>query len=116
MGKILSESIANATLSEMANADIRKMDYDELTDLSEIEINSNLPVKERVKQFVEKVGNPYCYISHGVKIKLSFSGEKSLADCLASCMSLGATMFGTENHTSIGDVVVEVPEKKPEAA
>lgn len=116
MGKMFSKSIANATLSEMANADIRRMDFDELTDLSEIEIDSSLPVKDRVKQFVEKVGNPYCYKSHGVKIKLCFGGEKSLADCLASCMSLGATMFGTENHTSIGDVVVEIPEKKPEAA
>lgn len=95
MGKMFSKSIANATLSDMANADIRKMDYDELTDLSKIEIDSNLPVKDRVKQFVEKVGNPYCYISHGVKIKFSFSGEKSLIDCLASCITacLQQTLF-----------------------
>ena len=69
-------------LEKMKNVDIKTVRKEDLVDISTVKINSDLPIKERVEDFIRQIKNPYCYLDHGVIIKVNFTGGKSLADCL----------------------------------
>ena len=44
----------------MKNVDVRTVDRDRLVDINEIEIDDNLPPKERAEAFLRQIKNPYC--------------------------------------------------------
>ena len=46
-------------LQEMKIADIMKIDREELVDIMQIEIDEKKPMEERIKDYIEQVGNPY---------------------------------------------------------
>lgn len=73
-------------LRRMREVDIRTVDRDTLTDISEVKINTELPQEERVLDFIRQIGNPYCYISNGMVVKVRFSGKKSMEDCMKAAM------------------------------
>lgn len=75
-------------LKRMADVDIREVDDSTLVDIETVKINEKLPKKERTMDYIRQIGNPYCYRSHGVTVKISFTGDKNLTDCLASVLSL----------------------------
>lgn len=77
-----------ARLSAMRNKDIRAVDESTLIDISEVSIDEELPITERIASYIKQVGNPYCYKSHGVVVKIDFAGERRLEDCIQSCMNL----------------------------
>lgn len=60
------------TISEMKNVDIRTVDANELEDINNIKINTKLPVNERIKEFVRRIKNPYCYKCGDLIIKIKF--------------------------------------------
>ncbi|KGJ51429.1 hypothetical protein CIAN88_20925 [[Clostridium] innocuum] len=62
-------------LEEMKNLDIRTVDPQSLVDRRKISINKDLPQKERLKQYVEQIKNPYCYLDGDVVVKVSFTDE-----------------------------------------
>ena len=86
----MKKEILPADLREMAAVDIRTVNPEELVDMKNVKINPNLPVKERVADYINQIRNPYCYKSHGVVVKISFSGTKKLEDCLGACISMEA--------------------------
>ncbi len=73
-------------LEKMKAVDIQTVEKDSLVDISSITINKELPPIERVKDFLKQIKNPYCYVDHGIVVKISFTGQKSLEDCLKSVM------------------------------
>lgn len=75
-------------LNEMAQMDIREVDRSQLVDIDSVKINVDLPVEERIKVYIRQVKNPYCYLSHGVVVKIGFKGKRTLEDCLKSCVSM----------------------------
>ena len=75
-------------INKLAAVDIKTVDPGELEDIENIQINRELPEEERIKDFVQQVKNPYCYKDHGIVVKLSFSGTKSLEECLSEFISL----------------------------
>ena len=77
-------------LKEMAQVDISTVDPSELVDIESVKIKKELPVSERIKDYVSQIKNPYCYVSHGVIVKIIFSGERKLEECLQSCISVEA--------------------------
>ena len=77
-------------LSEMAQMDIREVDRSQLVDIDSVKINADLPVEERIKDYIRQVRNPYCYLSHGVVVKIGFKGKRTLEECLKSCVSMEA--------------------------
>lgn len=85
-----SDIALSEKLQEMAAVDVLAVDPDDLVDITDVEINKELPVKERVLDYVRQIKNPYCYISHGVIVKLSFAGKRTLDECLAACVSAEA--------------------------
>lgn len=62
-------------LEEMKNLDIRTVDPQSLVDRRMVRINKDLPQKERLKQYVEQIKNPYCYSDGDVVVKVSFTDE-----------------------------------------
>ena len=62
-------------LEEMKNLDIRTVDPQSLVDRRMVRINKDLPQKERLKQYVEHIKNPYCYLDGDVVVKVSFTDE-----------------------------------------
>lgn len=72
-------------LEMKAAVDIRAVDVNDLVDIEKVDINSELPVQERITKFVDQVKNPYCYLNHGMIVKVSFAGKKKLEDCIKDC-------------------------------
>lgn len=62
-------------LEEMKNLDIRTVDPRSLVDRRMVRINKDLSQKERLKQYVEQIKNPYCYLDGDVVVKVSFTDE-----------------------------------------
>ncbi|MCD8148741.1 MAG: hypothetical protein LUE92_04065 [Clostridiales bacterium] len=75
-------------LRRMAEIDVREVDPKSLKNLEDVQIDTSLPKRERAADYIRQIGNPYCYISHGVVVKISFSGKRSMEECLCSCLSM----------------------------
>lgn len=59
-------------ISAMQNVDIRTVDPDTLRDIRDVEVNTALPKKERILDFIRQIGNPYCYRHGKYVVKISF--------------------------------------------
>ena len=66
------------------------IDRKELVDISTVKINTELPVKERIKDYIRQIKNPYCYLSRGTVVKIHFTGSRTLEECISSCISMEA--------------------------
>ena len=63
--------------------DIKDVDADELQELKEVKLYSDLPVQERLELFLCQIGNPYCFKVNGTPVQVSFSdGRKTLDEAL----------------------------------
>lgn len=58
---------------EMKNVDIRTVDKSTLTDIKDIKINTNKPIRDRILDFIKQANNPYCIMVDGIAVKMSFS-------------------------------------------
>ena len=61
------------TASDM---DVRTVDHNTLVDIRDVKVNTALPKRERILDFIRQIGNPYCY-RHG-----KYEGRVSLEDRL----------------------------------
>ena len=71
-------------LDKLINVNIKTIKKENLVDISTVKINKDLPVKEQMEDYIRQIKNPYCYLDHGVIVKLTFSGNKDLEECLRS--------------------------------
>lgn len=75
-------------MQEMAEIDIRTVDTSSLVDIEQVQIQTELPQEERIADYIRQIKNPYCYISHGVTVKISFTGKCTLEESLSRCILL----------------------------
>ena len=73
-------------MQEMAEIDIRTVDTSSLVDIEQVQIQTELPQEERIADYIRQIKNPY--ISHGVAVKISFTGKCTLEESLSRCISL----------------------------
>jgi len=68
----------------MRNVDVRTVDPATLVDSRNVVVNANLPFLERALDYIEQIGNPYCYLYGGIVVKISHSetSTSSLTDCI----------------------------------
>ena len=72
-------------LTAMRNADIRTADPSSLVDIRDVKVNSALPQRERILDFIRQVKNPYLYKCGKMVVKVSFAEtEATLEDKLES--------------------------------
>lgn len=62
--------------------DMASCDKGQLTDLSEIEIDTELAITERIGRFIHQVGNPYLFKVGDTAVKVEFGGSAELSDSL----------------------------------
>lgn len=75
-------------IKAMAEVDIRDVNPAELVDIADITVDTSLPKKQRLLNYIEQVKNPYCFKSNGMVVKISFAGKRSLEECLCSYISM----------------------------
>lgn len=75
-------------LKKMSEIDIRTVDKNTLVDVEDVQVRMDLPKEERIAEYLRQIKNPYCYLSHGMIIKISFAGKDTLERCLERCMSI----------------------------
>ena len=76
-----------AQIRQMKNRDIRTIEHHELQELPQDAVEYGLPQEERLKNLLDKVGNPYCYLDNGIIVKLNFvpRGSSTLSECIGRC-------------------------------
>ena len=73
------------TLDEMQNIDPRTVDRKALVERSTVHVDKDAPREERCRQFLEQIGNPYCYLDGQTVVKISFADtRRTFADCVRS--------------------------------
>jgi len=77
--------ITREQLEKMKNVDPRTVDRSTLVDIETVKIDRELAKEERIKAYLEQIGNPYCYLHNGMAVKVSFSGKETLEEILAKC-------------------------------
>ena len=60
-------------IEAMQNVDIRTVDPISLRDIREVKVNTDLPKRERILDFIRQIGNPYCYRHGKYVVKVSFT-------------------------------------------
>ena len=65
---------------QMKNRDIRTIEQSELQELPQDAV-------ERLKNLLDKVRNPYCYLDNGIIVKLNFAprGSSTLSERIGRC-------------------------------
>jgi len=77
------EMLSREELERLKCLDLEDVDVDELKELSEVRLFSDLPVQERLELFLYQIGNPYCFKVGGTPVQVSFSsGRKTLDEAL----------------------------------
>lgn len=65
-----------------------EIDHGCLRDIRNVKINPSLPRGERIKSFLEQIGDPYCYLDGGTVVSVSYADTSvSLEDRLRSYVS-----------------------------
>lgn len=60
-------------LDELSHVDIKMVDPDQLVDIHDVVINTDLPKEERILDFIQQIRNPYCFRHGKMIVKISFS-------------------------------------------
>ena len=74
-------------LSEPAEIDIRKVDKEDLTDISDMDFDTEIPLSQRAGTILDKIKNPYCFRVGKIAVQLEFSENgPRLHDCLLNVL------------------------------
>lgn len=67
----------------LSDFDIRAVERRTLVDIRDVKVNTALPKRERILDFIRQIGNPYCYRYGKYVVKVSFTDtDISLEDRL----------------------------------
>lgn len=60
---------------QLKNVDVRTVDANTLVNIEDVVIHQELPKEERIRDFVEKIHNPFCYKCNGIVVKSVYNDE-----------------------------------------
>lgn len=60
-------------LDALKKVDLNTVDRETLKDIRDVKIDMSLPREERIMDFINQIGNPYCYRCGKVVVKVSFA-------------------------------------------
>ena len=80
--ELAERELMSEKIEAMRNVDIRTVDKSILVDIADVEIDTSLPDRERMLDFIRQVKNPYCYLDHGIVVKVSFAGKRSMEESI----------------------------------
>ena len=81
--------LSSAALERYRAADLMTCDPGVLADLRDVQIDTALPVRERMVSYLQQVGNPYLFKAEGLIVRVVFSpgSGHSLTDALTALMN-----------------------------
>lgn len=70
-------------LTDLSQMEINLVDKSYLKDITQINVDTSLPITQRLIKFLEDIENPYCFLvgSSAVKVEFSSNGQQ-LQSCL----------------------------------
>lgn len=72
----------------MGDLDIKKAEFSTLKDINNVVIDTSVPCKDRVKNYIRQIGDPYRYLDNGVVVEIGYADTQvSLQDRLVSYAS-----------------------------
>ena len=79
---------SRASLERYRAADLMTCDPGVLADLRDVQIDTSLPVRERMVSYLQQVGNPYLFKVDGLVVKASYlpQANRRLSDALPSLL------------------------------
>ena len=73
-----------ADLDALKNVDIRTVDKSTLTDIRSIKINLNDSPEKKMKDYIDQIKNPYCFLCNGYAVKVEFADtDRTIEDCFS---------------------------------
>ena len=80
--------LSSAALDRYRAADLMTCDPGVLADLRDVQIDTSLPVRERMVSYLGQVGNPYLFKVDGIVVKVSYlpQANRRLSDALPSLL------------------------------
>lgn len=67
----------------LKDVDPRTVDRSQLVDRASVRIDPNASREERLRQYIQQIKNPYCYLYGETVVKISFSQtDTTMEDCL----------------------------------
>ena len=77
------QSLLAEKLRELSEVDIRTVDTKELVDIENVRIREDLPIPERIQDYVKQIKNPYCFKCGKFTVRAQFARNGvSLEECL----------------------------------
>lgn len=74
---------------------IKSVDPSGLKDIRDVVIDTSKPCQERIKDYINQMGNPYCYLDNGTIVEIGYSNtEVSLSERLASAAIIAGQKKG----------------------
>lgn len=93
------------TASDM---DIRAVDPAALVDIRDVKVNTALPKRERILDFIRQIGNPYCYRHGKYVVRVSFTDtDISLEDRLEAYIRTRADPATSSTVMRIAGTILE---------
>ncbi len=72
-----------AELEEMRQIGIDMVERDDLRNIRAIDLDPSLPQTERVRRYLEQTGNPYCFLSDDIPVRIRFTDtDRTLSQSL----------------------------------
>ena len=79
----------------MEHATAGTADRSLLKDIRDVVIDTSKPCKERMRAYIEQIGNPYCYLDDGVVVEIAYADNGvSLQERLTAYVSSIDEDFG----------------------
>ncbi|MCI9125189.1 MAG: hypothetical protein HFH35_14210 [Eubacterium sp.] len=67
------QMLTAADIEKMQSVNPETVDRSALKDIRHVHVNTELPKKERILDFIRQIGNPYCYRHGDYVVKVSFA-------------------------------------------
>lgn len=73
-------------LIELSKIDRNQVEINSLKELTEITIDQNVAIDERIEKYFDDIKNPYTFLVSGTKVHISYSDHstKTLEECLCN--------------------------------
>lgn len=76
------------TLEEMRNVDPRTVDRSTLKQRKDVHVKRTGTRQERIRDYINQIGNPYCYLEGKTVVKISFADtDRTIEDCVRGYLS-----------------------------
>ncbi|WP_195254610.1 DUF6870 family protein [Merdimmobilis hominis] len=71
------------SVEAMKNVNPKTVDRNKLIQRSSVRLDPAAPREERLRDFIQQIKNPYCYLDGKTVVKISFSStDTTMEDCL----------------------------------